>query len=371
MVYGDALGFLNENIDTPTHILKGFLYRYENKDIIIQKQRGQYSYITELIIAMIKSLVDDGPKLEVIVDYPRFYEELKVWTYYRHGAPSHILYKLRNSKGYYDSEVYWKEQKAYGISRIFPILMANKNYAAAEKETYKNIIYLNRHPQVILTGLLLIRGAYVLLEKGFLPKEELIQELKDYIIHMQFSELNRNIKMKLPTNYAVQFEKERILYLLDLDRYKKSELPEVSSWDSKIMFFNSLNNFYRLQEGEQVELKNLPRHDYKEMIAISYGLWGINTKESYGNLKTLKDEDFINDMANYLCRLRDYQLKRPFYNRQEKSIDLFQLEKGDITKHPILNVIKIKDRVESPNYLQLVVETKAGLYTFIKDKAGQ
>ncbi|AOY76447.1 ADP-ribosylglycohydrolase family protein [Clostridium formicaceticum] len=367
MVYGDALGFLNENIEVKTEKLESFLYRY-NENLAMEKQKGQYSYITELILIMIKSFMDQDTDLKVAVDYRRFYEELKLWQYYRHGNPGNLIGKLQDGKNYYESQFYWQDKRGHGILRVFPILLANKNYAAAEEEAYRSIIYLNRHPQVILTGLLLIRTGYILLTKGFMEKEDLVQELKNYLIHLQFQQLNENIRTKLSANYKIQFEKEKIAYILDLDRFLHRAI-EGCPWDSKVVFLKGLQNAYHLQEGTKIDFKGLPQDECKEAIAIAYGLWGINRPQQ--EEKLLKDQQFIEDMGKYLYKLRNFEVKRKSYDNKEKRIDLFQQKKDDIIRHPLLNLVKIKERSETLHYIKLLVETKSGTYTFIKEKTRQ
>ncbi|AKL94562.1 hypothetical protein CACET_c10590 [Clostridium aceticum] len=367
MVYGDALGFYNENADGKTEAMKDFLYKY-NENLTIEKPQGQYSYVTEVILIMIKSLVDCETELKVAVDYRRFYEELKLWQYYRHGNPSNFINKFKDNKSYYESKFYWQDQRGHGITRVLSVLLTNKNYAAAEAEAYKSIIYLNRHPQVILTGLLLIRTTYMFLEKGFMEREELVQELKNYLIHLQLNQLNENIKSKLPANYSIQFEKEKIAYILDLDRFRDDNIEE-NPWYSKAVFLKGLQNLYAIQAGDQISLEEFPQDDYKETIAISYGLWGMNTLQEPED--ALKDRSFIGDIGRYIYKLRNFEIKRRSYDNKEKPIDLFQQKEGSTIRHPILNILKIKEKQETPYYTKLLVETKSGIYTFIKEKTRQ
>ena len=368
-VYGDALGFLKTNTNIEIEELKEFTYIYNN-DLHMGKNRGQYSYITELILINIKSLIDSSKTFEVNIDYNRFFEELKLWFYYRHGKPGNLLKKLSDRK-YYNSNFYWKDVRGYGISRVFPIAIANKNYNSLEREVYKNIIYLNRHPRVILSGLLLSRTVYLLLEKNIFEKEEIIKELKDYLIHLQFNELNRNISIKLPNDYRIQFEREKINYLLEIDKLKDEKDIKNLNWDARAILLYGLDILFRLENKEDLKLTRLNIEDLNEVLAIGYGLWGIINKKELKKLDILKDGEFLKNMGDYLYRLRNFRVNRKVHKKSQNTIDLFQLNKGQTAKHELLGPIKVLDRIETSFYIQILLNTKSGSYTLIQNKKRQ
>lgn len=364
MAYGDALGFSNENEKEKSLVLKKFMYQYQ-PNLTMEKQKGQYSFVTELVLIIIKCFVDNAAEMKVTVDYTRLYEELKLWEYYRHGHPPAILRRLQ-VKNYYKSSYYWEDKNHYGISRIIPILLANKNYRVAEIEAYKNIIYFNRHPRIILLGLLLLRTGYIILENQLIDKEELIQQLKSYLINLQLQELNDNMKSDLPKNYNILFEKEKIQYLMNLDRYKNKK--EGGKEIESDYILSSIEIYYCLKEKGILALNNHLYHYGKEEIAIALGFWGMSGKEYELEKESLKDQTFIYDMGRFLYRLRNYEGNRKIYTHHDKRMDLFQLEKDNVIKHPILNVIKIKEKEDVSEFTKLLIQTKSCLYTFIKPK---
>ena len=124
-------------------------------------------------------------KNRVLLDYTRMAEEIKLWQYYRCDTPLNYMHKLNLGKDYYISDFYWKDKRGEAFSRIITIALVNKNFIAAQEETYKNIVYVNRHPQIILTGLLLLRAVYLLMNKGIIEKGKLIDELKNYLGDLQ------------------------------------------------------------------------------------------------------------------------------------------------------------------------------------------
>lgn len=368
-VYGDALGFLKENTDITVEKLNDFTYYYD-KDLMVKKPKGQYSYVTELMLITIKSFLDSAKNFKNAIDYPRYFEELKLWIHYRHGNPSNVLEKLGN-KNFYRDKFYWDDVRGQGISRILPIAMVNKNYHGAEKETYKNLIYLNRHPRIILTGLILLRTVHLVLERDVSEKEELIQGLKEYLIHLQLNQLNHGITGDLTGKYKIQFEKEKIDYLMTLDLLVNDKEIIMSNWDCKGVLVYVLDIFFKLEQREEIFLNNIPNEDIKEVLAIAYGLWGLMNREDFGIKNLLKEEEFIRDMGKYLFKLRNFQINRTPYEKKEDTINLFHLQKSNIIKHNILGVTKVNDRIETLWHIQLLLETRSGIYTFVKAKGRQ
>ena len=364
MAYGDALGFLYENTGEKPTSLRKFNYKY-NDYLSIDKQEGQYSYITELMLIMIKCMIDDSKDLRLVVDYKGFYDELMLWKYYRHGSPEGILTRIQ-ANNYYKSSFYWEDKNCSGINRVIPILLANNNYYLAEMEVYKNVIYFNRQAEIVFTGLLILRTGYLILQNPMINKDELLQELKNYLINLQLKELNRNMRKNFNNKYNIQFEKEKIQYLIELDRYKRSRnLSDVSN--NKIILY-AIENYFILHEGGKLNLNNLPYKYKKEIISIAYSYWGMCGKGYDMARNSLKDESFICEMGKFLYRLRKNKINRKVYPVQETEIDIFKLEPNQMIKHPILNAMRVIDKEETDHYIKVLVQTKSCIYTFIKQR---
>ncbi|HZK58022.1 MAG TPA: hypothetical protein VFD17_06910, partial [Clostridia bacterium] len=238
MAYGDALGFLKEN-NNVHNCLQPFNYLYA-KDLELEMQKGQWSYVTQLLIINCKCFVDSKEKNRVLIDYTRMAEEVKLWQYYRCGNPSNYMYKLDLGRDYYTGDFYWKDKRGEAFSRVIPIILVNKNFIVAQEEAYKNIIYMNRHPQVILTGLLLIRTIYLLTENAMFKREELIDKLKDYLVNLQLSKLEREPEKRFRPNYKTEFEQEKVNYLIELDRIKTANSYSAVTPYSKDIFLLAL-----------------------------------------------------------------------------------------------------------------------------------
>ena len=81
MAYGDAVGFLRENINDMDTNLQPFDYSY-NKDVYLRAEKGQWSYITQLMLINCKCLVDNKDKRKVLIDYKRMVEEINTMHFY-------------------------------------------------------------------------------------------------------------------------------------------------------------------------------------------------------------------------------------------------------------------------------------------------
>ncbi|QUH20433.1 hypothetical protein [Alkaliphilus sp. B6464] len=367
MAYGDAVGFLKENdINTNNDGLHPFSYSY-SEDLKLKADTGEWSYITQLMLINCKCLVDNKDNRHVLVDYKRMMEEIKLWKYYRCGAPLNYIYKLKLGKRYYEDDFYWNDKRGEAFSRIIPIALANKNFNAAQEEVYKNIIYINRHPQVVLTGLLLLRTIFFLIKNKLIEKEQLIDELKNYLIHLQLLELEEYVNGQIPSNYKIRFEQEKINYLIDLDRLKDSNTYSFNTYDSKNILITSLNNLINVHTDIGY-MSNLSKCKEKEVYAITYGLLALTKQTDKIVINQIKDISFIRSMGEYVCKLREYEVGRTLFEKKGNEIDLFSLNKGAILKHPLLNNIRIKDKVQFSNYIELTVESKSGEYKFIIQK---
>ncbi len=370
MVYGDALGFLNENNNENTMNFKTFRFRRDNQ-LELDLAIGQWSDLTELSLIMIKCLLDEKEKTKVTIDYSRLQAELDLWNYYRHGGADTILLRLKEGESYYQNSQYANDKRGYGFSRIMSIILTNKNFEIAKEEIIRQIMYFNEHPQVILTGMLLGRIVFTLLEKGSRSRIELLDELKTFIISLEKNQLEVLIQKEFTKKYTIQFEQEKINYLMALDRLKsnKDTLIKLNKIDSQGVLLAALENYWLLQEGALPDFNLTPSNDIKEALTLAYGFWGINkTSKEDVNIMGIKDHKFIESMGEYIGRIRNYELNRRPYQPNNKEIDLFQLQLGTVIRHPILNNTKIIHRQEKQQWIKLILETKGGTYILYKNK---
>lgn len=364
-IYGDALGFAYENNPVDGFELKPFKHELR-EGLTLNQPLGQWSDLTELLLIQTKSLRDIKENNRVTVDYLRLADELRYWLYYRHGSPQQIIAKVKEGEAFQKSGIYWQDRRGYGLSRILSIILANKNNSSGIQELYKQILFLNRHPQVLITALLFARLVNLLLDASA-DLQELIEGLKLYLMGLKLQELEGEGLGILPQKYLIQFEREKIDYLMALDRAIKGELEwlNLREWDSMRVLITALHYYNCLQEAVELCPNPVEGGYHREAIAIAHGLWGINLKELPVDNCRLKDWGFINSMGDYIVRIRDYEIDKKAYENT-RFLDAFQLPVGQTLKHPILNHIRVVGKEERGPYTIVEIAGKTGSYTFVK-----
>ncbi len=366
MIYGDALGFAYENSPLEGLGLKTFSYELR-RGLILKQDKGQWSDLTELLLIQAKSLRDIKEKNKVVVDYLRFADELRYWLQYRHGNPQQLIDKVQVAERFNNSEAYWQDKRGYGFSRNLSIILANKNNSSGIQELYKQVLFFNRHPQVIISAILFARAVNLLLETP-MAHQQLIAELKVYLMELMLQELEGEGYDSLSQKYLIQFEREKIEYLMALDRVMGGSIDWLASrdWDSRRILITAIYYYNNLLEAVELCPAAEEGRHYKEAIAMAYGLWGINLKELPMDISQLKDWGFINSMGDYIARIRSYEIDKKAYENT-RFLDVFRLPAGQTLKHPILNSIRIVSKEERSPYTIIEIAGKTGDYTFIKE----
>lgn len=363
-IYGDAMGFLREQ--QPGHAPGFAPFQFRRDDgLTLNLPPGQWSDTTEIFLMLMKCLIDQQEQARVSVDYKRLREELKLWQYYRHGSGGAFLQKLQGGKGYFQSEAYWKGTGDEALSRILVLFVANKNFEAAKEETFKQILYVNRHPQVILTGLLFLRTLFLLYRDADLPLPELVKELKDSLMGIQGKELEALVNQSLPKGYGIQFEREKIHALMALDRLENRGDEGVEIGGCGELLFAALHQVYQIKNHQRQwsELQGP-----KELSTLAYALGSLMNLTGELPFEALVNWPFLNTMGSYLIKLRNYQVQRKPYVPTGGAVDLFQLQEGDVIRHPILNATRVEKRRENPQWLLLSLATKGMTYTLYRKK---
>jgi len=307
-------------------------------------------------------MIDEQGKNKVSIDYKRLQEELKLWDYYRSGgSPNHQQHPL-----------YIDDKRGYGFSRIMLILLANKNFEVAKEESLRQITYFHQHPQVIITSLLVGRIVFTLLEKDNPTREELIDSLKEFLISLKREELTIPQHQTPSKKFILQFEQEKINYLMALDRLKNQQrdYQQPLKLDSQGVLIAALENYWRIHQGICLDLQMAPKDDQKEALALAFGFWGISNNIADADIVPtgIKDEEFIESMGEYILKIRNYQVNRKPYQGEQAAIDLFGLTVGSVIKHPILNITKILGRREGKHWIEVTLETKTGEYRLYKKR---
>ncbi|WP_069650935.1 hypothetical protein [Caloranaerobacter ferrireducens] len=334
-VYGDSLRYSNIN-----HIL-------EKKKI-----KGQWSYIVEMFIITVKSLIPSMDVEGTTIEYTRFKEEIKLWTSYRHGSNKPLI----NSVNIFDDKTYWVEVDDSVYARIFPIVAANTQWNVILSEVIKNILFTTGNIFTLQECILLSKVLYLILN-GQKDYDKIISSLKEEIIQLSQKELiskyNKYYKADIaafPGNFVIDFEKARI-ELLNLLNGKSIK-----------------NNFYILRR-----VLDILRGDIKEFGQIHYNffLYGVLglTIQNNNELIEYKDKNFIQNLAGYLLRLRKSRINpESLYIKKYHMPDIFKYNVQEEFSHSLLNKCKVVNKEETEKLFITYIKTKTGIYRFFKFK---
>jgi len=316
--------------------IEEFLLAIFNEDFI--NNNKEYSYISQIIVITIKSLMPLEDTIGCAIDYERYEKELKLWYYYRNGGNKPLL----NSISTLNESIYWEEFDDTVYERIAPIILVNSEWEIAKEEAIKNILYTTGKIPLLFEGLLLSKALFLLINN---EDTDMLNTLKEEIINFsqidfikKYSKYYRIPTEEFPGNFTVEFEKCKIHVINTLNTLNKGDFPIL----------------------EEVIFK-------KENGKSSY--WkGIQS--IVGREETKKYEDyFYESMCDYL-----YKLRKGYINPEALKIkkyylpDIFSFNIGDEFFHTLLNKSKVIERKESKDYIEIYIQSKSGIYKFFKNK---
>lgn len=308
----------------------------ENIFIEDYELHGKYTYISQIAILTMKSLIPSIDDVAVKINYKRFSEELRLWRDYRLGDNPSIL-NLETM----DPNIYWNEKDDSIGSRIIPIVVANQNYEMIEEEVIKNILFTSGNINQMFEYTSISYILYLMINK----ETDLMGKLKEKIIgfgQVDFLEKYvRSYRIPLdhyPGNYKVDFEKDKIYIINLLNGVDNGKYKYLSD------FIGVLEN----NEGKTLIGK-----------AIFKFLYENNREHSLPN--------FYSNMANYLINLRKSRIDPKDLEIKEYILpDIFSFKEGDVFFHSLLRDSKIIKKEARNHILTSTVQTRAGIYVFKK-----
>ncbi|MTI49496.1 MAG: hypothetical protein FH761_16815 [Firmicutes bacterium] len=320
---------------------------------------GQWSYLTELVIITIKSLIPSNEIIGTVIDYKRFEEELKLWHSYRHGYNKALLNALTRKS----SNIYWNETDNSSYCRIFPLVASNSNWETTKDQILKNLVCVTGNINTILECLVLSKLLQEILD-GITDYECILEDIKEEIIHFSqkdfIDKYSTDFLFILDTyegNYAIDFERKRI---------------------SLINILNGLylgNDFQTLKQSLEILNHNLSlgeddlRKEDSELESTNHyflaGLRGaLDTNHFVGNYK---DKSFITNLGSYLYKLRKSRISPESLIVEDYFMpDVFSFNEGDTFNHTLLNTCKVVKKENYRSFLISYIKTKAGTYRFFR-----
>lgn len=297
----------------------------------------EFSYISQLAVITIKSLMPMKNEEAVRIDYTRFIEELKLWLYYRNGENSSLL----NIQGKIDKDIYWNNEDNSTVSRIIPLLLANNKYEIIEEETIKNLIFTTGNLELLFESLSIVYLLYLVIQK----EEDIIYKLKQMIIGFaQINFLNKYEKLyrlsirECPQNFKVEFERKKISLLNSLNGINNGKyenlldcLDVIEKKEPKTSIGNIVYNFLYKRDIEC----NLPK--------------------------------FYMELTEYIIKLRKSRIDPKYLEIKEYILpDIFSFKEEDVFFHSLLKESKVIKKEVKDNAFTSLVQTRTGMYLFKK-----
>ncbi|SCG82656.1 hypothetical protein DW1_1060 [Proteiniborus sp. DW1] len=313
----------------------------------LEHDKNQWTYIVELMIITIKSLIPDEVHHGSVIDYKRFNEELKLWYHYRHGDNISLLGSLYN-----DEKTYWDYEDDSIFSRITPIVFVNEDWIVAKKEVLKNILYSSGNIYSIFEGLALSKLFFLLINNISINYDELINQIKEEMICFSQKDFirmhSKDFKFSLDTykgNFVIDFERKRIEILNILNGVNLS---------SKYSILKQSLNVLR-EQGES----GLP----------TFFLGGLKGLKSVCNYTPIKDEEFIKSLCGFLVKLRKGRFSVESLKIDKYLLpDVFQYKEGDVFFHTLLKKCQVVKIINEPKRITSFIRTKTGIYRFRRYK---
>lgn len=316
---------------------------YQPKEL--EHDKNQWTYIVELMIITIKSLIPDEIHHGSVIDYKRFTEELKLWYHYRHGDNISLLGSLYN-----EERTYWDYEDDSIFSRITPIVFANEDWGVIKREVSKNILYSSGNIYSIFEGLALSKLLFLFINNPSINYDELINQIKEEMICFSqkdfIMEHSKDFKFSLDTyrgNFVIDFERKRIEILNTLNGVNLS---------SK---YNTLKKSLNIIREEEV---NTPS---------AFFLGGLKGLKSVYDYAPIKDEEFIKNLCSFLVKLRKGRLTAESLKIDKYILpNVFQYKEGDVFFHTLLKKCQVVKIINEPDKITSFIRTKTGIYRFRK-----
>ncbi len=302
-----------------------------NEDISINNKS---TYISQLTILTIKSLLPMEDEVGNEIDYKRFEEELKLWKEYCIGENISLLNAL-------DKDDYFNYFDETFHTRLLPIVVSNNDFKIIEEELIKNILYFSGNLQNLFEWLIIGLIVYLLINSD----KDMVGRLKEYIIN--FSQRSFIDKYKgyfsvevedVPNDFKISFEKEKICLLNILNGIDSSR-------------YTYLNDLLSILEGGE------PSTPIGRIICNSCNDVGLD-----------KVDPFYISMSKYLLKLKKGRIDIDDLKIKEYVLpDIFAFDEGDVFYHSLLNHSKVIKKEVKANGLTSLITTKSGNYLFKRD----
>lgn len=80
--------------------------------------------------------------------------------------------------------------------------------------------------------------------------------------------------------------------------------------------------------------------------------------------EVVNENSFIEKMAEYILRLRNFAIQSKQYSVRSNPKHLLEKNVGDVVNDPVLNSIRVISKKIEGNVCSIIVDSKSGEYTF-------
>ncbi|WFD09485.1 hypothetical protein [Tepidibacter hydrothermalis] len=287
-------------------------------------------YLNDFIKIVTKCLIDNKATKTVCIDYHRLREELVFYKYYGKKNEDYI----------------------YDITYILPIILSNINLERSQDEVIKNISYYCKlykenvkNYDYMIVGISYNFLIHTLILNKDIDFKELLQNIKEHVIGFTFDE-------DIDKKDIIKFERSRIKFIQKIDKCIDEKIEELKEESIVDGFFSVIYQVYVKDADE----------NNQSLLSLKNSILGILGFE-FKSLNIL-DLNFIQSLADYILRLRKYEINKKEYTQSTHPRELIDLNIGQSIYNPILNNITVIDKNIKDNMLYIKVKSKSGEYEF-------
>lgn len=293
-----------------------------------------YGFKTEIGVITAKSLLPSRLDLAVKIDYKRFFEELKLWTYYRKDF-NKALYRVSQVQ----EDIYFQRDSSI-FSRLVPLIIVNQDTKEMEAEVIKNILFTSGNLEVLFNYLLVSHLIKLYID----GEDKYIDRLKELIINFSQKDFLSDYKdyyrldIKDKKKFKLNFELEKIKIINYLN-------------DQELLGYEAFREVLSLVLGRDTRVET-----FEGKVLRSY---------IYGD--EITSNSFYQSMGEYLEKLRASRIDPDKLEIKDYVLpDVFKYRQGESFFHSLLGKALVEKKEVEDGRVKSLVRTKTGYYLFNK-----
>lgn len=233
----------------------GLLYNLYSSDLSEKVPKLKY----QLFAMSLRSLAPFENKLGCEFCIQRYNREIKLLKYYINGRDKVIdkIIETRNPCTFYDELLQYK---------IIPIIISNTLWETTLNEVLKCIIYYTYSKKAILDAIIVSSLVFDYIGNNNITEEIIYENAKSRLIEFSIKKFyHDNYDVEIKNNYIINFEKERIAYLL------KSDLDELFDEFSSIKKYVlcKINKSTELDDNKTINQNIITNHNNEILKNLS------------------------------------------------------------------------------------------------------